>query len=391
MSSVPTFRNISSASAHEFDFYEPKLYKRMRSEVWPLAKAIPVYLVSPPDMDKICPPQIKWVLDEEGVRKETGIQPPGRVATASPDPKKSDSDSRAQSASLRILDLINFKSCTKRFEAIGLYVSNTTEAGICGIFPRKVACNASAIFLCPERIKQIAINNKVPLDLALAEVYYHELGHAELDVGRIPWEEGHWVRVIEESLCHGLALSHFLDPEEIRLVQRLLDDSSLEYRGYRYIWQISADIASAVWAFPSADTIMQGMSVRGLRIGRIVHLIPGLRLIPTTFPSLLQVRTAGNRAWQILERILHHTSQEPIVPENQWAEEGTSESNAQRAFQSTVEDFSAFAALEPPIPYPYRGVKAKWCAYKRGDFDAEPREFWEDLAEELVRTVLRFG
>lgn len=58
-------QDLGSSQTSALNFSNPALYDRMRSEVWHLAKQIPVFLVSPPTMDQLCPPQLRKVLDPQ--------------------------------------------------------------------------------------------------------------------------------------------------------------------------------------------------------------------------------------------------------------------------------------------------------------------------------------
>ena len=93
------------------------------------------------------------------------------------------------------------------------------------------------IFLCCERIYKTAKLERMDPNLVLDIVYYHELGHALLDVEESLWdtsEDPYNVplgRIIEESAANWIAYYCFTG-KEAGLVQRLIHRQPIEYQGY---------------------------------------------------------------------------------------------------------------------------------------------------------------
>jgi hypothetical protein len=242
-------QNVDSSQASALNFADTALYDRMRSEVWHLAKGIPVFLVSPETMDQICPPELRDVLDPTCL-KETLPHLLHEHAEPPLSHKDDDEDDRYEAReSEKRQDAIDkiwsrLSRCRKAvFVAVGLYMPKGTSTPY-GEGP--------IIFLCPERLLQWAKEERMPLPLALAKLYYHELAHAELDPGPqgLSAYDKPWGRLIEESLCNYLALSHFFDLRESRLVQRLMDSQPIEYRGYRHINALTNYFWGYEWELP---------------------------------------------------------------------------------------------------------------------------------------------
>lgn len=231
VSTLPiSLTDLGSTALASFNFTEAKLYDRMRPETYNLAKAVPVYLVSKTQIDEIYPPQ-----------KRRAFNDPECIRAASEEferiwqeryAKQFDNDPDRKRA-LWWEHILSRCGGSMVYVAMGLYIpkGDTVNASFLSS-----PIQGPAIFLCLERIANHAAQNNVPNQLGLAKVYYHELAHAELDTGSTEYHK-HWVRVIEESLCNALTLTHFTSTTEARKVQRLMESQPLEYRGYRYIWQ----------------------------------------------------------------------------------------------------------------------------------------------------------
>jgi hypothetical protein len=87
-----------------------------------------------------------------------------------------------------------------------------------------------SIFLCYERIDEWAVEAKVRLELAMAKVLYHELGHAMMDTGP-GFYHTDWGKIIEESLANWLAVGCFKGSERVA-AQRMIRHQPAEYLGY---------------------------------------------------------------------------------------------------------------------------------------------------------------
>ena len=93
------------------------------------------------------------------------------------------------------------------------------------------------IFLCCERIYRAAESERMDPNLVLDMVYYHELGHALLDVEESLWDTSEdpykapFGRIIEESAANWIAYYCFTG-KEAGLVQRLIRRQPVEYQGY---------------------------------------------------------------------------------------------------------------------------------------------------------------
>jgi hypothetical protein len=93
------------------------------------------------------------------------------------------------------------------------------------------------IFLCCESICKTAKSERMDPNLVLDMVYYHELGHALLDVEESLWDTSEdpykapFGRIIEESAANWIAYYCFTG-KEAGLVQRLIHRQPIEYQGY---------------------------------------------------------------------------------------------------------------------------------------------------------------
>jgi hypothetical protein len=93
------------------------------------------------------------------------------------------------------------------------------------------------IFLCCECIYNTAKSERMAPNLILDMVYYHELGHALLDVEESLWDTSEdpykapFGRIIEESAANWIAYYCFTG-KEAGLVQRLIHRQPIEYQGY---------------------------------------------------------------------------------------------------------------------------------------------------------------
>jgi hypothetical protein len=221
-----------------------------------VASSIPVFLVNPWQMDAIYPPSRKTILVDETIleycRKVAAI--PIEVEDRHNPPQ-----GLWELFSL-LLGRREFFSGSQRetyepFVAMGLYLPKPPDlqrilehspenvgTGECIRSPeeaKQVLQNyqGPVIFLCCERIYKTAKSEGMDPNLVLDMVYYHELGHALLDVEESLWDtwedpyKAPFGRIIEESAANWIAYYCFTG-KEAGLVQRLIHHQPIEYQGY---------------------------------------------------------------------------------------------------------------------------------------------------------------
>lgn len=206
------------------------------------AQTIPVFLVAPEAMDRICPPERGKCVDERALRaiyrrnldEEQALEK--RLdflnrrnlgedqALEKPLDFLRDVAPWDLEAARRRLEEVQLHDCG--FEVMGVYL----KAG----HPLLGTKNPT-IALCPERIESWARGVGAPLDLATHTVYYHELGHALMDTGPHHPYDTTWGRVTEEALANWIAAQAFRDPGEKDWVTKLMAHQPLEYRAYRHL------------------------------------------------------------------------------------------------------------------------------------------------------------
>ena len=211
---------------------------------------LPVYLVSPGTMDRLYPPERRVFLDPACLR-EAFAALDRQVARA-----REGEDAReiflGEKGIPEEIWAGQVKEALARcrreradFAAMGLYVSSPSEAQkealreAGGPFPE-----GPAIFICPERVKDLAaegarklygLGHRSAFNFLFVEVWLHEAAHAYMDAGhslREPWE-----RLLEESLATALtycALQPEMDEEEKALFLYAVSRQPLEYQGWRY-------------------------------------------------------------------------------------------------------------------------------------------------------------
>ncbi|MGK0619457.1 hypothetical protein [Meiothermus cerbereus] len=230
----PNVKNVDSSLGPTFLPYlgERRVLARLRAlekadrplKLLKPAQAIPVFLVAPATMDRICPPERGKCVDERALRaiyrrnldeeQALGRRPDflGDVAPWDPEAAK------GRLEKVRLHDGV--------FEAMGVYLK--------GVHPR-LGTGIPTIALCPERIEDWARGVRAPVDLATHTVYYHELGHALMDTGPHDPYGTTWGRVTEEALANWIAAQAFRDPAEKEWVTKLMAHQPLEYRAYRHL------------------------------------------------------------------------------------------------------------------------------------------------------------
>jgi hypothetical protein len=246
--------NLGCQDLSPFDFSRPILWQRMPTALRKVASSIPVFLVNSWQMHAIYPPSRKTVLLDEKIleycRKVAAI--PLEVEDRHNPPQE-----------LLFLFLLEGKEFSSRwwgetyepFVTMGLYLPKPpalqrilerspenmgTGKGIRSQEEAKQVLQnhqGPVIFLCCECICDTAKSEGMAPNLVLDMVYYHELGHALLDVEESLWDTSEdpynvpFGRIIEESAANWIAYYCFTG-KEAGLVQRLIHRQPIEYQGY---------------------------------------------------------------------------------------------------------------------------------------------------------------
>jgi len=235
--------NLGSKAAADLDFTREALWRRMDAPMGRKAVQIPVFLVNEDQMDELSPPRRKRALDPRYVkewlnRRRESREPLSLERRREPDelpPDINQLDSNSWEAFVQVV-------------ALGLYVRHpqreqaVVEKGDPNVQePEAVQAYQEAkgphIYLCCERIVRRGKQEGIPPNLVLDKVYYHELGHALLDVPKSVWDTGDdpyptpWGRTIEESAANYIAYQRFKGKEAL-LVQKLIASQPAEYLGY---------------------------------------------------------------------------------------------------------------------------------------------------------------
>lgn len=369
--------NLGSSAAGLLNFGESKLYDRMRAEVWHLAKRIPVYLLSPEQMDAVYPPEENKTLND-----------PDCVART-----------------LREIEerLKDMPEEARRKERWGLLAKCKTATFTVAVYHKgglkhpalpKEITDDPAIFICAERVVDWAREESVPIEIALAKVYYHVLGHAELDRGAIKYSED-WMRIIERSLCSQLALSHFEDRQEQKWVMRLIESQPLEYRGYRYFWGLDIHPWDRIYHHP-VQIIALGLLDSALELLDIAKEMRGSKSVFVTYEALKLLPPPP--VWEQTSEIRYSIQCGKLTLEkgiNELAKSiyhyspyGWSESLAiaQQLLRGWVHHVTYNNQAFPPSPISLT-PKAEWLRFKAGDLRAPPADWWNDLAWEILNSL----
>ncbi len=223
--------NLGSKAAADLDFTREALWLRMNASMGRKAVQIPVFLVNEAQMDELSPPRRKRALDPKYVKEWLDR----RRDPDEPPPDINQLDFNRWEAFVQVV-------------ALGLYVRHpqceqaVVDKGDPSVQePEAVQAYQKAegphIYLCCERIVRRGEQEGIPPNLVLDKVYYHELGHALLDVPKSVWDTGDdpyptpWGRTIEESAANYIAYRRFEGMEAL-LVQRLIASQPAEYLGY---------------------------------------------------------------------------------------------------------------------------------------------------------------
>jgi len=223
--------NLGSKAAAGLDFTREALWLRMNASMGRKAVQIPVFLVNEAQMDELSPPRRKQALDPKYVKEWLDR----RRDPDEPPPDINELDFNRWEAFVQVV-------------ALGLYVRHpqpeqaVVDKGDSSVQePEAVQAYQAAegphIYLCCERIVRRGEQEGISPNLVLDKVYYHELGHALLDVPKSVWDTGDdpyptpWGRTIEESAANYIAYRRFEGMEAL-LVQRLIASQPAEYLGY---------------------------------------------------------------------------------------------------------------------------------------------------------------
>ena len=223
--------NLGSKAAADLDFTREALWLRMNASMGRKAVQIPVFLVNEAQMDELSPPRRKQALDPRYVKEWLDR----RRDPDEPPPDINELDFNRWEAFVQVV-------------ALGLYVRHpqreqaVVDKGDPNVQePEAVQAYQKAegphIYLCCERIVRRGMQEGISPNLVLDKVYYHELGHALLDVPKSVWDTGDdpyptpWGRTIEESAANYIAYRRFEGMEAL-LVQRLIASQPAEYLGY---------------------------------------------------------------------------------------------------------------------------------------------------------------
>jgi len=210
-----------------------RLWGRMDTPMRAKAFSVPVFLVNEAQMDYIYPPERRRALSPERIRDWLRKEKE----------KKEEIEEKDFFQWLKEWEETDWEHY-RTIVAVGVYVSDLKfdkqillsygDSNFCTVEAKDVLMSLTgpAIFLCPERIINWALEADVPVEIVLGKVYYHELGHAIMDTGYTPYDTI-WGRTIEESCANWIAYNRF-KPSEAVFVQRIIKDQPAEYQGY--VW-----------------------------------------------------------------------------------------------------------------------------------------------------------
>lgn len=177
------------------------------------AMKIPLYLVNKKTMDTIYPPEKRMHIDEEMARdflKEF----------------RYDFERQTDENVFRKLFRENLNS--SYFIAVGVY---------CHSYSNLVSANKKitypCIFICPERVIEIADEVKARAKTIFEKVFFHELAHSYIHIDFRKYGLNA-CRIIEESYCNAVALSRFKNESEISDCVSVISHQPPEYRGYSF-------------------------------------------------------------------------------------------------------------------------------------------------------------
>jgi len=266
----PTIRiyNLGCRDLSPFDFSRPILWQRMPTALRKVASSIPVFLVNSWQMDAIYPPSRKTILEDQTIQEychkiaavplEDEGNPPEELLRGEPFMFLVSEGLWGRFLLLLRRERMFLSEKWSKywpFVAMGLYLPKPpdlqrilerspenmgTGEGIRSQEEAKQVLQnhqGPVIFLCCECIHKTAESERMDPNLVLDMVYYHELGHALLDVEESLWDTSEdpynvpFGRIIEESAANWIAYYCFTG-KEAGLVQRLIRRQPMEYQGY---------------------------------------------------------------------------------------------------------------------------------------------------------------
>jgi len=233
--------NLGSPAGTQMDFGRDTLWSRMDSEMGFEAVNLPVFLVNPNQMDILYPPEYRRALDPERVRElllslqeDTDLL--DALARREEDLRGWSKYSKTVTVGLYLKKLGSWDQQHRE----GVLEEGDTSVRTAGAEDAFLNHQAPAIFLCCERIVDLANRLGISHHLVMDEVYYHELGHAIMDTlpdgAPDPYLES-WGRIVEESLANAIAYRCFTG-KEARLVQRIMREQPAEYLPYLAVSKI---------------------------------------------------------------------------------------------------------------------------------------------------------
>ena len=245
--------NLGSKAVADLDFTREALWLRMNAPMGRKAVQIPVFLVNEAQMDELSPSERKRALDPRYVKEWLNRRREARELFFMELPKNYSSPFLEDPLPCELppnINQLDFNSWEAFVQvvALGLYVRHpqpkqaVVDKGDPSVQePEAVQAYQKAegphIYLCCERIVRRGEQEGISPNLVLDKVYYHELGHALLDVPKSVWDTGDdpyptpWGRTIEESTANYIAYRRFQGMEAL-LVQRLIASQPAEYLGY---------------------------------------------------------------------------------------------------------------------------------------------------------------
>lgn len=250
--------NLGSPAGAQMDFKRDELWSRMDAEMGKKAVSLPVFLVNPNQMDMLYPPEYRRALDPERIRE---LLQEEALREAQKRERESERRREPQEEERDFFDRLKRDEEEEWLKyslvvAVGLYLrmgrhnqqfqdqvlqQGDPNVRIAEAENAFLNHQAPAIFLCCERIVDLANHLGISHHLVMDEVYYHELGHAIMDTlpddAPDPYLEP-WGRTVEESLANAIAYRCFKGKEAL-WVQRLIQDQPAEYRGYAATNQLS--------------------------------------------------------------------------------------------------------------------------------------------------------
>lgn len=249
-----SLHNLGCQAGLEAPFWEEGLYTRMDRRMAQKAVEVPIFLVSPEQMDLLLPPEVWKCLDPARVREHFF---PERRRDEEPIPIEEMErlfregrwlEEEQEEGSISPIEELESLAgeCPSPFAVgAGLYLGTPPEGSTLRAVAREAGdpqgaaalqgLDGPSIYLCCARIGEWADRAGVPYRLALAKVLYHELGHALMDTGTRP--PGMAMKVVEESLANWVAVNRFRGREQVQ-VQRLIRHQPAEHQAYAAVEEV---------------------------------------------------------------------------------------------------------------------------------------------------------